>query len=252
MKKTFLNYDRPLLTCMVQGETPERIKYLIDRCREQGADAVGIQLCRIKPEFKTQEDLRELFEYAGELPVYYTNYRLFENLGKSDEQLASELLKYADMGGTLCDVMGDIFDRTEGELTMNADAVKRQTELIDELHKRGAEVLMSSHVLKYTPAERVLEIALEHQKRGADICKIVTSSDDMEQQMENLRIIAMLRKKLDIPFLFLTGGECRLIRRIGGEVGCCMYLCVHEYDEFATPVQPLISDVKTIRNLFGE
>ena len=252
MKKTFLNYDRPLLTCMVQGETPERIKYLIDRCREQGADAVGIQLCRIKPEFKTQEDLRELFEYAGELPVYYTNYRLFENLGKSDEQLASELLKYADMGGTLCDVMGDIFDRTEGELTMNADAVKRQTELIDELHKRGAEVLMSSHVLKYTPAERVLEIALEHQKRGADICKIVTSSDDMEQQMENLRIIALLKQRLDIPFLFLTGGECRLIRRIGGEVGCCMYLCVHEYDEFATPVQPLISDVKTIRNLFGE
>ena len=251
MKKTFLNFKRPLITAMVQGKTPDRIKYLIDRCREGGADAVGVQFEQLRPEFKTDEVIRDLLEYAGELPVYYTNYRLIENLGKSDEQLASELLKYADLGGTLCDVMGDIFDRTEGELTMNADAVKRQTELIDELHKRGAEVLMSSHVLKYTPAERVLEIALEHQRRGADICKIVTSSDDMEQQMENLRIIALLKQKLDIPFLFLTGGECRLIRRIGGEVGCCMYLCVHEYDDVATPLQPLISDVKKIRELFG-
>jgi hypothetical protein len=59
--------------------------------------------------------------------------------------------------------MGDYFDRTEGELTMNEDAIKKQMKLIDELHGKGAEVLMSSHVLKYTPAERVLEIALEHQ-----------------------------------------------------------------------------------------
>ena len=61
--------------------------------------------------------------------------------------------------------------------------------LIDDLHERGAEVLMSSHILKYTPAERVLEIALEHQRRGADICKIVTGAETMEQQIENLKII---------------------------------------------------------------
>ena len=249
--KTFLKYEKPMLTCMVQAKTPERIKQLIDLSDNEGAGAYGMQFCQMKPEYRKSEVYRELFSYTDK-PTYVTNYRLFENAGKSDEQLAAEILELAECGATLCDVMGDIYCRTEGELTMDECAIEKQMKLIDELHARGAEVLMSSHVHKYTPAERVLEIALEHQRRGADICKIVTSSNDMEQQMENLRIIAMLKKKLDIPFLFLTGGECKLIRRIGGEVGCCMYLCVHEYDEFATPVQPLIGDIKTIRNLFGE
>jgi 3-dehydroquinate dehydratase type I len=121
--------------------------------------------------------------------------------------------------------------------------------LIDKLHERGSEVLMSSHVLKYTPAERVLEIAMEHQRRGADICKIVTRADDMEQQIENLRIITILKKELKIPFLFLCGGECRILRRVGAKVGSCMTLCVYEHDSLATPVQPLLRDAKTIKEL---
>ena len=108
---------------------------------------------------------------------------------------------------------------------------------------------MSSHVLKFTPAERVLEIALEHQRRGADICKIVTGAENAEQQIENLRIINLLKENLKIPFLFLAGGECRILRRIGGSLGCCMYLCVHEYDELATKSQPLLSDIRVIREL---
>ena len=110
---------------------------------------------------------------------------------------------------------------------------------------------MSSHVLKFTPAERVLEIAMEHQRRGADICKIVTGADTMEQQLENLKIIHMLKEKLKIRFLFLSGGECRILRRIGGELGCCMYLCVAEHDALATPAQPLLRDVKAIRDHMG-
>ena len=158
-------------------------------------------------------------------------------------------MELAECGATLCDVMGDYFDRCEGELTMNETAVQKQMALIDKLHERGAEVLMSSHVLKFTPAERVLEIALEHQRRGADICKIVTGAENMEQQIENLRIIGLLKENLKIPFLFLTGGECRIVRRIGGALGCCMYLCVYEYDGLATPAQPLLRDVKIIRDI---
>ena len=145
--------------------------------------------------------------------------------------------------------MVDYFDPSEGEMTFNEAAVKKQTELIAELHSRGAEVIMSSHVLKFTPAERVLEIALEHRRRGADICKIVTGASNMAEQIENLRIINLLKEKLEIPFLFLSSGECRLMRRIGGELGCCMYLCVHEYDGLATKTQPLLSDMVKLRDV---
>ena len=245
----FLNYEKPVLTCMVQAHTAERVKELIDLSLPEGAEAFGMQFCRMRAEDRTPEVYKMLFDYAGDKPVYVTNYRQAVNEGKTDEQLGEELVEMAACGAALCDVMGDYYDRCEGEMTMDEEAVKKQMELIDAIHAKGAAVVMSSHVLKYTPAERVLEIAREHQRRGADICKIVTGAEDMAQQIENLRIIDLLKKELKIPFLYLAGGECRILRRIGATIGSCMSLCVHEYDELATPSQPLLRDMKILRDL---
>lgn len=248
---TFLTYEKPLLTCMVQAETPERIKELISLSLPEGAEAFGMQFCRMMPEYRTEENYRELFASTSSLPTYVTNYRLGYNQGKSDDVLSGELLTLAECGATLCDVMGDYFDACEGELTMNDDAVKKQMKLIGELHERGAEALMSSHIREFTPAERVLEIALEHQRRGADICKIVTGASNIEEELENLRITNLLKKTLKIPFLFLSGGTSYIARRLGGAFGNCMTLCVHEYDKLATKSQPLLSDVKILRDSLG-
>ena len=207
-----------------------------------------MQFEQLKSEYRTKEVYKDLFAYAKDKPVYVTNYRHTSNEGKTDDMLAAELVELAGCGADLCDVMGDYFDRQPDEVAVDKTAIEKQKELIRKIHDKGAKVLMSSHVLKYIPAEKVLEIALEHQKRGADICKIVTGADTMEQQLENLKIINMLKENLKIPFLFLCGGECRILRRIGGELGCCMYLCVHEYDALATPAQPLLKQLKTIRD----
>lgn len=250
MKASFLNHSRPLITAMLQAKSPERTEELLEKALAGGADAVGMQLCQFEPRYRNREVYERIFKIADRVPVYATNYRARENAGKSDETLAEELLELAECGATLCDVMGDYFCPTEGEFTTDPVAIEKQKKLISDLHARGAEVLMSSHVLKFTPAERVLEIALGHKERGADICKIVVGADTMEQQIENLRIINLLKEKLDIPFLFLSGGECRIVRRIGGEIGCCMYLCVCEYDELATKAQPLISDIVSVREMF--
>ena len=247
MKKTFLNYEKPLLTVMVQAENPDRLSELIDKASPLGAEAFGMQFESMKPEFRNKSTYKKLFSYTDK-PIYVTNYRCGYNEGKSDDVLEEELLELADCGATLCDVMGDYFDKQPDEVAIDEYAIKKQMELIDKLHKKGAEVLMSSHVYKYIPAERVLEIALEHQRRGADIAKIVTGAETMQQQLENLKIINLLKEKLDIPFLFLSVGECRILRRISGEIGCCMYLCVQEYDDLATPKQPLLKEVKGIRD----
>lgn len=232
---------------MVQARTPGRIKELIKKTTANGAEAFGMQFEQLLPEYRNKDTYKELFSYTDK-PVYVTNYRSFKNEGKSDDVLVGELLELADSGATLCDVIGDLYDRQPDELSVDEKAIKKQMELIDELHSRGAEVLISTHIFKYTPAERVVEIALEHQRRGADISKIVTGAETMEEQLENLKNINLLRKNLKIPFLFLAGGECHILRRIGGELGNCMYLCVHEYDELATPVQPLLENVKAIRD----
>ena len=247
MKKSFLNHDEAILTTMVQADNPDRIKELIDKSIPEGAEAFGMQFERMKKEYRNIDTYKELFSYTHK-PVYVTNYRLSENEGKTDEVLADELVELAECGATLCDVMADYYDRQPDEVAVDKNAIKKQMGLIDRLHEKGAEVLMSSHVKKFTPAECVLEIAKEHERRGADICKIVTGADTMEEQIENLRIINMLKENINIPFLYLCVGESNLVRRIGGELGCSMYLCVYEHDEFSTDVQPLLKNMKKIRD----
>ena len=248
-KKSFFNNNEAIFTCMVQADNPDRIRELIDKAAPQGAEAFGIQFEQMRTQYRNRETYRTLFEYAGDKPVYVTNYRHTQNEGKTDSQLADELLELAECGADLCDVMGDYFNKQPGEITYDPDAVEKQKRLIKELHKKGAKVLMSSHVFQFLSADEVLKIASSHQSRGADISKIVVNAANMEQQLENLKIMTMLKEKLSIPFLFLSGGECRILRRIGGEFGSCMYLCVYEYDKFATSAQPLLKDVKIIHDL---
>lgn len=247
-KRTFFDNEKATLTCMVQGDNPDRIKELMRKSIPQGAETFGIQFEQMNSEYRNAEVYKELFACAEDKPTYVTNYRYNKNEGKSDEQLADELLELADCGADLCDMMGDYFDKQSREMTYNETAVVKQKDLIDKLHKRGARVLISSHIMKFIPADEVLKIALAHQSRGADISKIVVGAENTEQQIENLRIINLLKEKLSIPFLFLSGGECKILRRIGGELGCCMYLCVCEYDDFATPQQPLLRKLKAIRD----
>ena len=251
MEATFLNKEKSLLTVMLLCEIPDLVIGRVKNALCHGAEAFAWQTELLKPEYRNPEMYRRAFEEMRGKPVYVTNYRSASNAGKSDEMLAEGLLTLADCGATLCDVMGDFYDRQPGELTMDKVAVEKQMQLIENLHEKGAEVLMSSHVLKYMPGEEVLEMALEQKRRGADIAKIVTWADNMDQQLENLKTTWLLKKELGIPFLFLSGGENTIHRRLGGRLGCCMYLCTYEHDALSAYFQPLLSVTKQIRDEMG-
>lgn len=248
MEKSFLNRENPMLTVMLQCETPEVAISRIRNANMLGAEAYGLQVESLKPEYHNTETYQRIFGEMQGRPCYVTQYRCRNNTGLTDDELAEKLIVTAESGATLCDVIGDMFCKHPEELTDNEDAIKKQIALIDKLHSMGAEVLMSSHLYKFAPAERVLEIAFEQKRRGADIIKIVTAADNMEQQIENLRITNLLKEKLGAPFLFLSGGECSIHRIIGINLGCTMALCVYEHDHLSTPTQPLLSAMKNIRD----
>lgn len=252
MKPSFLNREDPLLTVMIQAETPENAIRTIHRAIPEGADAFGLQTCKLRHEYRSERAYRRIFAEMEGRPSYVTNYRGGVNAGLDDDTVAGGLLLAARAGGTLIDVMGDLYARHPDELTDDLKAIDRQKKLIDALHNAGAEVLMSSHVLKFTPAERVLEIAHAQVERGADIVKIVTGAEDDAQQAENLRIVTMLKKELTVPFLYLSGGKCEVLRRVGPMLGCCMWLCVYEHDALSTKAQPLLKRVRAIRDNFAE
>lgn len=247
MKSEFLT-KKELLTVMLQCETPEVAIGRIRNANCLGADAYGLQAESLKPEYQNPAVYKKIFAEGKGRPFYVTNYRSMHNSGKTDEELAEGLVTLAESGAVLCDVMGDLFCKHPEELTDDEGAIRKQMELIELLHQKGAQVLMSSHLRKYAPAQRVLEIAFEQKRRGADIIKIVTKADSMEQQIENLRITSLLKEELGVPFLFLSGGKCEIHRRLGIKLGCCMALCVYEHDALSTASQPLLSTMKKLRD----
>ncbi|MDD6876463.1 MAG: type I 3-dehydroquinate dehydratase [Clostridiaceae bacterium] len=251
MKPTFLNAEKPLLTLIFSENDPEEAIGTVRRGLADGAEAFCIQTCRLAPQYRNPEDYRRIFDAMEGRPVYVTNYRHGANEGVSDEEIACGLRTLAGSGATLCDVMADLFDPQPGELTVSPAAVERQKGLIGELHAAGAEVLMSSHVLHFLPCEQVLEIALAQQERGADIVKIVTGAETMEEQLENLRITHRLKQELKVPFLFLSGGMSGMHRRIGPMLGCCMYLCSLDDGVEPKPVQPMLRKIRQIRENWG-
>ena len=249
MKPTFLQYEKPLLTTILQCRYPEVARYRIARALEEGAEAFGLQTESLLPEYRNEETIRELFAAMEGRPIYVTCYRQNKKSDEEDELLGQQILHMADWGATLCDVMGDLYCKHPDELTEDPVAVEKQMWLIEKLHEKGAEVLISSHFYRFAPAQRVLEVALEQQRRGADVAKVVISADSNEELLESFLALKLLKENLKIPFLFLASGSYGgLTRRIGANLGSCMYLCVYEHDEYSTKAQPLLRNVKAIRD----
>ena len=243
---SFINSNRPILTAMIKSRKKGDILNEIEKILDEGTDAFGFQL-EIFEEAHSEENLKDIFQAMRGKPVYVTNYLRWnaDESKKNDDILTEELYLAAQCGATLIDVRGDTFDPCHGELTYKESAVERQTKFIKELHAIGAEVLMSSHILEFTPTHTVLEYALAQQSRGADIAKIVTAANTPEELNENFRIITELKEKLKISSLFLCGGECcRRHRLLGPVLGCSMYL-VRE-NSAPHDNQPTIKDAKTL------
>lgn len=245
----FLASEKPMLTVMLQCRTPEAAIGRIRNALHLGADAFGLQVESLLPEHQNPEAYKRIFEEMNGKPAYVTNYRSSFNKGKTDGVLAEGLLTLAECGAALCDVQGDLFSPHHLQMTEDKAAIEKQRRLIDAIHAKGAEVLMSAHTNCFLPGDRVLELALEQKRRGADIIKIVTDAADMQEQLENMKTVDLLKRELGAPFLFLCGGECSILRRLGTKLGNCMALCVYEHDHLSTPGQPLLSVMKQLESI---
>ncbi len=246
----FLVKNRPTLTVMVQGKTPERICELMDKGLAGGADAFGVQLERLERKYHTNDVINRLLDKAGEKPVYITNYRDGVNEGIDENILVDELMYAASKGAALVDVMGDLYLPSRYQIAYDEKTVLRQKATIDNIHKLGAKVLISSHTHCFLGYEEVKKIADAQLARGADIVKIVTDVNSEEELQTNFQITSNLLKSLDKPYLFLCAGNyCKKHRKIAPLISNGMFLCVAERDELATPAQPLLSEAKKIIEL---
>ena len=159
-KPTFLNYEKPLLCAMIQCHTPDECIEKIKRSIDGGAEALGIQLCKLEKKYRTENELKRIFSACESRPIYITSYRSGHSKEFTDKECADLLLMGVKCGATLADVMGDLFDRgAQYELSTDTEAVERQKALISEIHAMGGEVLMSCHTKRSLSVEENLMIA---------------------------------------------------------------------------------------------
>ena len=95
MRNSFLNQQKPMLTVMLQCETPETAIGRIRNANCLGADAYGLQVESLRPEYHNPDTYKRIFREMKGRPCYVTNYRSKSNSGKTDEELAEVLITLA-------------------------------------------------------------------------------------------------------------------------------------------------------------
>ena len=84
------NPEKPVLTVMLQAKEPDEIVTEIAETLAAGTDAFGLQIEHLKPEHKTKEVYRRIFDAMQGKPAYVTNYRRGNNQPElTDDDLAA-------------------------------------------------------------------------------------------------------------------------------------------------------------------
>ena len=245
MRGSFFNHPGTVVTSLftVNGDM-ERNLSLVRRSAGEGAQGIAVQLMEMPPEMRTAETFRRLMAAAPELPFMFISYRGDAFLGSDDEARQPFLLRAAEAGAEVIDVMGDLYAPSLHELALNPEAIARQKKLIGEIHGLGAKVVMSSHTPHALTAEEILRHLREQAARGADILKIVTRADTGEELAEAFRTTALLKRSLSQPFIQLCGGKfSRPHRYLGPKLGLAIAFAV--IDETPSS-QPGIRHLRTV------
>lgn len=246
MKYSFLDRPRPVITGLMAAETPQEFIARARNMEFDGAGAIAIELNYLKPEFRNYDSLKSIIDSVN-LPFMAIFYRNDKWGDPSDDERQELLLNAVDAGAAMIDVMGDLYDPSPREITLDSAAIDKQKRLIDDIHSRGSEVIISSHMPDFRTTEQVIEHMKEVESRGADVVKIVHGVTNEEELAETFKTTLALKKELKVPFVHLCNGKLRRPHRfMGPSLGVAITFAVHEYDERYSYNQPTIRSMKAV------
>ena len=245
-KPLFSQQKLPMLVTSLTDPTPGKTICTMRNALYDGTDGFMLHMERLNPEHVREADLKAIFNYACDKPVYTMNYRM-RNSDKTDEQRIAEQLTAVRAGASMIDMMGDMFDPSPMELTRDSRAIERQRQVIEETHALGGEVLMSSHTWVFMTAEELLAHTKALQARGADFIKIAMSVHNEAEMVESLSATSRVSGELNTPFLHICmGPHGKLHRAVSPMLGSCFALCVQSYTETGHKEKPLLRAEKAV------
>ncbi|MHB8995313.1 MAG: type I 3-dehydroquinate dehydratase [Armatimonadota bacterium] len=246
MRPSFLQLQSPYLAAIIEAATPDATIASILKCENDGAEAFAVSLAGWERGKLTLEELARVFHCSGRpmMPLCYRSGSLAAD--KLDDDARAELLLLAvEAGAAACDIMGDLYDPAPRERTRDSQAIEKQKCLIDRIHAKGAEVLMSSHAPnEFLTSEEILEHLSDFVSRGADIPKIVVRADSEDELIEAFRTTVLLRRELQVPFVHLCVGRyARLQRYVAPSLGAALTFGM---EAAVQGPQPLVSSARRL------
>ncbi len=246
MKPVFSRQKLPMLVTSLSDATPSQTICTMRNAIYDGTDGFMLHMEKLHPDHICEADLKSIFDYACDKPVFTLNYRLVDD-GKTDEHRIAEQLMAVRAGASMIDMMGDMFDPSPMELTRDCRAIARQQEVIEEVHALGGEVLLSSHVWMCMSAQETLAHAKALADRGADFVKIAMCVHNEGEMLDAVRTTYLVSRELQVPFLHICMGQhCKLHRAISPLFGSCFALCVQSYTPTGHREKPLLRAEKLV------
>ena len=247
LKRSFVNRQEPAVTLLCKPHSAAQAIALARSAESDGADGIAIEMSALPESDRSFDSLKSIIA-SVQLPFMFINYRNDTICGADDERRQQYLLRAADAGADVIDVMGDLYAPAPRQLTFEAEAVAKQKALIDEIHARGAHVLISSHATDaFVAPEEVLEMMQVQSERGADLLKVVTKVNTEEEFLESLRTMLLLRKNISKPFIYLATGKFgKMVRYMGPKFGVAVEFGVHDYDTEGIYAQPTIKSFRQV------
>lgn len=238
---------KPLITCVITDNTPEKCIASIRNAIFDGADAFYLDITKLENEFRNKASISRIVDYCEDRPMIVMCYRRENRPDMTDERIAEELLMAVEAGASMVDMFGDLFGHNEDQLSTDEQSVRKQKEFIERIHKAGGEVLASSHIWSNRSCEEIVQHAKALESRGADMVKIACVVTDDEETLEGIKTTCRLKKELKVPFLHICLGQYgKAHRALAPVFGANMVLCVQVYDEIALKDQPTVRAEKAL------
>jgi len=236
----------------------------VAQCEAEGANAFDLHISLLEGENRGRASLERIFAEAKSpiLAVHYNNLPKGVEKKNTDEERIAEMTAAVEYGAAGIDMQGYTFCKSplatlEGkdpkkypfitasprEVVLDDEVIEKQKRAIEEVHKRGGEVLMSCHTKVFLDTEQIVSLALEMEKRGPDIVKLVTPVNTKEEVLVALKSVMELKANLkNAKFQYHCSGKLgRITRYIAPYFGASIVFATDHYNERADKEQLLIS-----------
>ena len=279
MRKSFASNTAPLLVGVIKEEKINQAIASIKNAQLCGAQAFDLHLSPFSENDLTVENLSNIMK-STEKPILAVHYNeAFDRtrLNFSDEERLRQMLIALDAGAAGIDMQGYTFEpngdtistltaqKTKdnmsfvkslpNEVTLNPETVAKQKDLINRVHKKGGEVLLSTHTGCFLDCGQTLDLTDYLHERKPDVIKLVNSCCDSEEQLaEYFKTILKLKNRYnDTKIHYHCNGKFgKYTRIIGPMLGSYIAFCVENYNESSIFEQLPLGVMKSVYDLISK